>query len=87
MGATGFDIFSRLTKTFTLWVLAANIFAWPVAFFIIKKLLENYAYQISMPYLFFILTTFATLMVAWLAVGYQSISAANTDPAKTLKYE
>jgi len=87
MGATGFDIFSRLTRAFTLWVLAANILAWPVAWLIIKNLLENYAYRISMPYLLFILTTFTTLIIAWVAVGYQSLVAANTDPAKTLKYE
>jgi len=87
LGATSFAIFRRLTGTFTLWVLAANIIAWPVAWLIIKKLLENYAYRISMPYFLFIFTTFITLTIAWVAVGYQSMVAANTDPAKTLKYE
>ncbi len=87
LGASSFTILSQLSREFSIWVLIANLLAWPVAWYIIRNFLNNYAYRITIPYVLFILTTLATLVLAWLTVGYQSIRASETNPADTLRYE
>ncbi len=87
MGANSTEILLMMLKEFSLWILMASLIAWPVSWYVIQKFLQNYAYKIDMPYLYFILATLATLFLAWLTVGYQSFKASMTRPAKTLKYE
>ncbi len=87
MGANSTEILLMMLKEFSIWILMASLIAWPVSWYVIQKFLRDYAYKIDMPYLYFILATLATLILAWLTVGYQSYKASMTIPAKTLKYE
>ena len=36
-----------LSKEFTRWVLAANIIAWPAAYFIVRAWLQGFAYRVD----------------------------------------
>lgn len=85
--ASSVSILTRLGLQFTSWVFLANILAWPVAFYIISSFLKNYAYRISMPYAYFIITTLATLLLTWITIGYQSYRASITNPSDTLRHE
>ena len=87
MGANSTEILLMMLKEFSIWILMASLIAWPVSWYVIQKFLRDYAYKIDLPYLYFILATLATLILAWLTVGYQSYKASITRPAKTLKYE
>ena len=87
LGASSVSILTRLGLQFTYWVFLANILAWPVAFYIISSFLKNYAYRISMPYAYFIITTLATLLLTWITIGYQSYRASITNPSDTIRHE
>ncbi len=87
LGASSVSILTRLGLQFTSWVFLANILAWPVAFYIISSFLKNYAYRISMPFAYFIITTLATLLLTWITIGYQSYRASITNPSDTLRHE
>jgi putative ABC transport system permease protein len=87
LGATGVEIAGLLTKDFLKLVLAANIFAWPLAFFAMHSWLQGFSYRIGLGLKFFLLSSLITIIIALLATAYQSIKAALSDPTRSLRYE
>lgn len=87
LGATVSGITILLSKEFTKWVLAANVIAWPIAYFAISKWLKGFAYRADISLLTFILAGALALFIAVLTVGYQAIKAAVADPVDALRYE
>jgi len=87
LGATVSGITVLLSKEFTKWVLAANVIAWPVAYFAMSKWLKGFAYRADISLLTFILAGALALFIAMLTVGYQAIKAAVADPIDALRYE
>jgi putative ABC transport system permease protein len=87
LGATGPTIVWLFSQEFSRWILAANIIAWPAAYFAVSKWLEGYRYRISIgpgPFLF---AGGLALLVAALTIGYHSVRAARAKPAGALRYE
>ena len=76
-----------LSADYTKWVLIAIIIAIPVAWYVMHKWLENFAYKTTMPYWLFLLAALLAIGVAWLSVGVQTIKASHQNPAKSLRYE
>ena len=76
-----------LSKEFTKWVLAANVIAWPLAYFTMKQWLQNFAYRTGIAFSTFILAGVLALVIALLTVGYQAIKAARANPVEALRYE
>jgi putative ABC transport system permease protein len=87
MGASSGNILVLLSKEFAKWVLMANIIAWPLAYFVMNKWLQNFAYQTGVGIWPFILSAALALLIALSTVSYQSIKAAVTDPVECLRYE
>ncbi len=87
LGASISNIVFLLSREYSKWVLVANIIAWPVAYFAMRKWLANFAYHVSIGLTIFILTALATFMIALLTVSYQSIKSALSNPAHALRYE
>ena len=89
LGASSPQIVMLLSKDFTRWVVAANLFAWPVAYFAVRLWLDGFAYRISLnaQWGYFVLAGALALAIALLTVAFQAIKAALSDPVKTLKYE
>jgi len=87
LGASVSNIVLLLSREFTKWVLLANIIAWPVAYFAMHKWLQSYAYSTNIALWSFILSGVLALVIASVAVSYQSIKAAVTNPADSLRYE
>ncbi|MFC1898110.1 ABC transporter permease, partial [Candidatus Cloacimonadota bacterium] len=87
LGASSGGLIMLLIKDFTKWVLLANVIAWPVAWFVMNKWLQNYAYKTQMSASPFIIAGFAALMIAIFTVFFRTFNAANANPVKALKYE
>jgi len=87
LGVSVMGIVFMLSKQFTKWVLLANCLAWPVAYYIMSRWLKNFAYRADINILIFILSGLLVLGVALLTVSFQSIRAATTNPADSLRYE
>ncbi len=88
LGASVGSIVVRLSKNFLKWVLVANGIAWPVTYFVVKNYwLSNFPFRIPISILTFISAGVMSVFIALLTVSSQSIKAALTNPAKTLKYE
>jgi putative ABC transport system permease protein len=87
LGASVSRITLLFSKTFTKWILLANIFAWPAAFYAMNKWLENFAYRINTGPMIFIMAAVLALIVALMAVSYQVLKAALANPVDSLRYE
>ncbi len=87
LGASVRNIVWLLSKDFALLVLIANFIAWPLSYLLMRKWLQNFAYQISIKPWIFIISAFAALSVAVITVSFQAVKAATTNPVKTLRYE
>ncbi|MGH8202227.1 MAG: ABC transporter permease [Steroidobacteraceae bacterium] len=68
-------------------VLAANLIAWPVAYYYLHQWLAGYAYRISLNPLYFLATSAAALFIAWATVYAITLRLARTNPVHALRYE
>ena len=87
LGATVADIALMLSKSFVKWVLVANIFAWPLAYWFSKSWLEDYPYRIDIGFSLYASAGLLALAIALVAVSYQTIKAARNNPVDALRYE
>jgi len=87
LGASVSNIILFLSKEFLKWVLVANIIAWPIAYIIGYKWLQNYAYRTSLALWVFIMAATLSFVIALLTVSYQAIKAALANPVDALRYE
>jgi putative ABC transport system permease protein len=87
MGASVSQVVILLSKDFTKWILVSFIIACPLAYAIISKWLENFAYKTEITLWIFILAGIMALSISWLTVSYQSIKAAIKNPIEALRYE
>jgi predicted permease len=87
LGASVSQIVNLLSADFLKWVLLANIIAWPLAWILMNKWLQNFAYCTNINLLTFVFAGSAACMIAFITVSFQTIKAANGNPVKALKYE
>jgi len=87
MGASVSTITFILSKEFIKLVLIANLISWPAAYFIMDMWLQNFAYRINIQFGVFILAGMLAMLIAMLTISFQTVKAANTNPADTMKYE
>lgn len=86
-GASAQRIVIKLTSGFLWLVIFSNILAWPVAWYLMRKWLENFAYKEGVVWWAFVSASLISVIIASFTVSIQSYRAARMDPAKTLKDE
>ncbi len=87
LGASAYRIVTLLGKEYVRLVIIANVIAWPVAYLAMNRWLQNFAYRININVWMFILAAAGVLFIAFITVSYQTLKAALTNPADTLRYE
>jgi ABC-type antimicrobial peptide transport system permease subunit len=87
LGAKALKIVVLLSKDFSLWVLLANIFAWPAAYFITESWLQGFAYRIRLGVWPFLQASGFALFLALASVAFQSLKAAVASPVEALRHE
>ena len=87
LGASIPRIVLLLTKQFLLWVLLANIIAWPVAYVAMRSWLDNYPFRTSLGLSLFLLSAVAALLITMFTVSFQAVRAARANPVDSLRYE
>ena len=87
LGASVAQIVSVFTTGFLKLVLVSIVISLPLAWIVINKWLENFAYRIEISWWMFALAGFAAIMIASITVSLQAIKAAAINPAKSLKTE
>ena len=71
----------------TKWVLISNIIAWPLAYYLANKFLDNYPYHYEITIWIFLLAGGMAFVLSLLTVIYQAIIASLKNPVDSLRYE
>ncbi len=87
LGASVLGLVLLLSKQFSKWVLIANIFAWPLAWYMMDRWLENFAYRSNIEWWYFIVAGGIALVIALFTIGTQVFRAAISNPVDALRYE
>lgn len=87
LGASVTQVLSLLSRETVILIVAANVIAWPVAWYLMREWLNTFAYHIEMNLVVYIIAAIAAVILALATVSIQSLRAATSNPAKTLKYE
>ncbi|MGA2624187.1 MAG: ABC transporter permease [Bacteroidota bacterium] len=87
LGASIPGVALMLSKEFALWVVLANLLAWPLAYYVMKRWLEGFAYRMAFPLWVFPLVGVVTLAIAFVTVSFQSVKVARANPVDSLRYE
>ncbi|MCK5148285.1 ABC transporter permease [bacterium] len=87
LGASSPVLFSLLSWEFIRWILLANIIAWPIAYMLMQRWLQNFAYRTSLDAWIFIAASLAAVIMALATVSYQVIRSVNKNPAEVLRKE
>jgi putative ABC transport system permease protein len=87
MGASINQIVGLMSKEFIKLVMVAFVIAVPVAWYMMNKWLEGFAYKIPVNISVFVYAGLAALLIALLTVSFESIKAASTNPVKSLRNE
>lgn len=86
-GATVANILSYMNKEFVIWVIIALVVAVPLAWYIIGRWLENFAYKTTVGWPVYAASGFIMLATVVITVTLQSWKAATRNPVEALRYE
>jgi len=87
LGASTSKIAILLSTEFTKGVAAANLIAWPLAYFALRLWLRGYAARTPLDPAMFLAAGAAAFAVAVLTVSRQAIRAARRNPVESIRYE
>jgi putative ABC transport system permease protein len=87
LGASSSNILRLLTADFVKKVVIANIAAWPIGYYVMHNWLQGFAYRIELGVPPFLGAGLIALVIALATVSVQTIRAAGTAPADSLRYE
>jgi putative ABC transport system permease protein len=87
MGASVPSLVALLSRDFLKLVGVAVAIGLPVAYLLMSRWLEGFAYRVELSPGVFVLVATTTLVIALLTVSYQALRAASTDPVKALRSE
>lgn len=87
LGASVNNILLLISRDFLKLIFVSVCIASPIAWYIMDKWLQDFAYRIQIEWWVFVLTAGIALLVAFITIGLQSIKAALANPVKSLRSE
>lgn len=87
LGANTKSLIALLSKDFLKLVVIAIILASPVAYYLMNKWLQDFAYKVDISWWIFVVAGALALLIALLTVSFQAIKAAIANPVKSLRTE
>ena len=87
VGASVPQIAARLNREFFWLLLAANLLAWPLAYFAVDNWLQGFANRAAINPLLFAAAALAALLLALLTISLQTLKAARANPVESLRHE
>ncbi|MCK9220449.1 MAG: hypothetical protein M0P47_10420, partial [Bacteroidales bacterium] len=69
------------------WVILAFVIASPVAWYVMRRWLENFAYQTELSWWIFAVAGLLSLFIALITVNWQIYRVARKNPVEALRNE
>ena len=86
-GASTIQIMVLLSKSFISWVVLACILSFPVAYFVVEKMLRNFDNRTNISSWLFLLTYIFVLIIVQITISWQTWLVARKNPVESLRYE
>jgi len=87
LGASVTGIVTLLSKDFLKLVSISIVIASPVAWWVMNKWLQDFAYRTNISWTVFVITTVTALIIALITISFQAVRAAVVNPVKSLRTE
>jgi ABC-type antimicrobial peptide transport system permease subunit len=87
LGASVGNITTLLSKEFIILVFIAIMIASPIAWWVMNKWLQNFAYRININWSVFVFAGITVLIIALVTISFQAVKAAVANPVKSLRTE
>jgi putative ABC transport system permease protein len=87
LGCSELNLIAILSRDMVGSVLAANVIAWPVTYFVMQKWLTDFAYRIGFPWYYFAIGLVLSILLAVAIVSSHSMKVVRDNPVDSLKYE
>lgn len=87
MGASIASIVSMLSTDFLKLVAIAFIIAVPISYYLMSEWLQTFSFRIEMNAWIFVIAGVVSFLIAWFAVGFESVKAAVNNPVNSLRNE
>lgn len=87
LGASVAGVVALLSKDFLKLVFIAFIIASPIAWFIMNKWLQDFAYRINITSWVFVIAGLVAIAIALFTISFQAIKAAIANPVTSLRTE
>ncbi|GAB2699131.1 ABC transporter permease [Mucilaginibacter koreensis] len=87
LGASVASIVYLFSKEFMLLILLSFVIAMPVAWYVMSAWLQSFAYRIGLSAGIFVVAIAASMLIAWVTVGYKAVKAALVTPVRSLRSE
>ena len=87
LGASVAGITRLLSQDFIKLVLLALVIAFPLAYWITEKWLQEFAYRIKIDWQIFVFAGIIAVFIAFVTVSFQAIKAAISNPINSLRNE
>ncbi len=87
LGASEAGIIKLLSRDFLMLVGIAILFASPIAWYVMKSWLQDFAYRINIQWWMLAIAGLLAILIAFVTVGFQAVKAAMANPVKNLRTE
>lgn len=87
LGARASDIIAMFLKEYAGLILIANLIAWPVAWLVSERILQQFAYRTDQTVVSYIVALALVAIISFLLVALQCFRSASANPVKSLKTE
>jgi putative ABC transport system permease protein len=87
LGASEAGLVVMMYKEFFVLIVVAFVLASPLAYYFFNQWLNGFAYRIDISPVTYLISILFISIIALITVGYQSFTAARTNPVKVLRSE
>jgi putative ABC transport system permease protein len=87
LGASISGITAMLSKDFVKLVIISIVIASPIAYWVMTKWLQDFAYRIDITWWMIAAAGIVAILIALITISFQSIKAAMANPVKSLRAE
>jgi putative ABC transport system permease protein len=87
LGASVQNIVTMMSGDFLVLVGVAALIAFPLAWWMMHRWLQDYAYRVNIGWWVFVIAGLATLVIAFLTVAFQAVKSALSNPVNSLRAE
>ncbi len=87
LGASVFNITHLISKDFLKLVILSFIISSPIAWYVMTKWLQSFAYRINIEWWVFLLACLLAVVISLVTLSFQTIKAAIANPVKSLRSE